>query len=225
MPVDPLRDALRDVSEAVFPWDRPHLASTRRQRLFACAAVRSSLEAGLYANAEDIAALLHKAERDADAVRSKGGKVRPVPAPSGLTAQFEAGDLGLTSASGPPVAREIAVAELRQLCYGDLAYASLFMLVTPLPTPAARRLALARCVFGALVDPPGAAGVGLPARGGPALALAKQIYAARAWGQLPVLADALEEAGCDAPGALAHLRDPGPHARGCWALDLVLGKD
>ena len=41
--------------------------------------------------------------------------------------------------------------------------------------------------------------------------------------RLAVLADALEEAGCD--GDLpAHLRAPGPHVRGCWALDLVLGK-
>lgn len=41
---------------------------------------------------------------------------------------------------------------------------------------------------------------------------------------LPVLADALEEAGCDHVALLAHLRGPGPHARGCWALDAVLGK-
>jgi hypothetical protein len=42
--------------------------------------------------------------------------------------------------------------------------------------------------------------------------------------RLAVLADALEEAGCDQPGLLSHLRGPGPHVRGCWALDLLLGK-
>jgi hypothetical protein len=42
--------------------------------------------------------------------------------------------------------------------------------------------------------------------------------------RLSVLADALEEAGCSDPDLLGHLRSPGPHARGCWALDLVLGK-
>jgi len=42
---------------------------------------------------------------------------------------------------------------------------------------------------------------------------------------LPILADALEEAGCDDVDVLAHLRGPGPHARGCWALDLVLGRE
>jgi hypothetical protein len=42
--------------------------------------------------------------------------------------------------------------------------------------------------------------------------------------RLAVLADALEEAGCTNAEVLSHLRTPGPHARGCWALDLVLGK-
>jgi hypothetical protein len=42
--------------------------------------------------------------------------------------------------------------------------------------------------------------------------------------RLAVLADALEEAGCDQPELLAHLRGPGPHVRGCWAVDLILGK-
>jgi hypothetical protein len=39
-----------------------------------------------------------------------------------------------------------------------------------------------------------------------------------------VLADALEEAGCDDADLLGHLRGPGPHAHGCWALDLLLGE-
>ena len=49
-------------------------------------------------------------------------------------------------------------------------------------------------------------------------------YAGRDFARLPVLADALDDAGCDAADLLAHLRSPGPHVRGCWALDLVLGK-
>lgn len=58
-----------------------------------------------------------------------------------------------------------------------------------------------------------------------ALAIARSIHAERRWGDLPILADALEEAGCEDAGLLGHLRGPGPHARGCWALDLVLGKE
>jgi len=42
--------------------------------------------------------------------------------------------------------------------------------------------------------------------------------------RLPVLADALEEAGCTDQTILDHLRGPGPHGRGCWVIDLLLGK-
>ena len=42
--------------------------------------------------------------------------------------------------------------------------------------------------------------------------------------RLAVLADALEEAGCTDPDILGHLRDPGPHYRGCHVLDLILGR-
>jgi hypothetical protein len=55
-------------------------------------------------------------------------------------------------------------------------------------------------------------------------ALAGAIYQERAFDRLPVLADALEDAGCADADLLGHLRGPGPHVRGCWALDLVLGK-
>jgi hypothetical protein len=54
--------------------------------------------------------------------------------------------------------------------------------------------------------------------------LAQAIYDNRAFDRLPALADALHEAGCDNDEILSHLRGPGPHVRGCWALDLVLGK-
>jgi hypothetical protein len=43
--------------------------------------------------------------------------------------------------------------------------------------------------------------------------------------RLAILADALEEAGCAHLAILDHLRGPGPHVRGCWAVDLVLGKE
>jgi hypothetical protein len=54
-------------------------------------------------------------------------------------------------------------------------------------------------------------------------ALARGIYDERAFDRLPILADALQDAGCEDADLLDHCRGPGPHARGCWAVDLVLG--
>jgi hypothetical protein len=55
--------------------------------------------------------------------------------------------------------------------------------------------------------------------------LADAIYEDRAFDRLPVLADALEEAGCSDQAILDHCRGPGPHVRGCWVVDLMLGKN
>jgi hypothetical protein len=60
---------------------------------------------------------------------------------------------------------------------------------------------------------------------GTILKLTQAIYDERAFDRLPILADALEDAGCEDPDILAHLRSPGPHYRGCWAVDLLLGKE
>src|SRR5262245_45501614 len=57
-----------------------------------------------------------------------------------------------------------------------------------------------------------------------ALSVATGIYAERAFDRLPILADALEEAGCQERAILAHCRGGGQHARGCWVVDLVLGR-
>jgi len=53
--------------------------------------------------------------------------------------------------------------------------------------------------------------------------LAESIYADQAFDRLPILADALEEAGCTNAEVLGHCREPGPHVRGCWVVDLLLG--
>ena len=42
--------------------------------------------------------------------------------------------------------------------------------------------------------------------------------------RLPILADALEESGSTDQTILDHCRGPGPHVRGCWVVDLLLGK-
>jgi hypothetical protein len=57
------------------------------------------------------------------------------------------------------------------------------------------------------------------------LALARQMYEARDFSAVPILADALQDAGCDNEDILNHCRAPGVHVRGCWVVDLVLGKE
>jgi hypothetical protein len=56
-------------------------------------------------------------------------------------------------------------------------------------------------------------------------ALAQAIYDDRAFDRLPILADALEDAGCDNADILNHCRQPGEHVRGCWVVDLLLQKE
>jgi hypothetical protein len=55
-----------------------------------------------------------------------------------------------------------------------------------------------------------------------ALALARQMYDSRDFGAVPILADALQDAGCEDASILGHCRGDGPHVRGCWVVDLVL---
>ena len=55
--------------------------------------------------------------------------------------------------------------------------------------------------------------------------MAKRMYDSHDFTDIPILADALEEAGCTNADILAHCRQPGEHVRGCWAVDLLLGKE
>jgi hypothetical protein len=56
------------------------------------------------------------------------------------------------------------------------------------------------------------------------LAMAQGMYANRDFSAMPILADALQDAGCDDETILAHCREDREHVRGCWVVDLLLGK-
>jgi hypothetical protein len=60
--------------------------------------------------------------------------------------------------------------------------------------------------------------------GGAVVRLAQAVYDDRRFGDLPILADALEAAGCTDPTILGHCRSGGEHFRGCWVVDLLLGR-
>jgi hypothetical protein len=61
--------------------------------------------------------------------------------------------------------------------------------------------------------------------GGTVRQLAQVFYDERAFDRLPILADAQEDAGCTDAATLGHCRGLGPHVRGCWVIDLLLGKE
>jgi hypothetical protein len=83
--------------------------------------------------------------------------------------------------------------------------------------------ALARCIF---ANPFRSTPVVTDSACNPtALALATAIYNEQAWDRVAILADALEEAGCANEEILSHCRGPGPHVRGCWVVDLILGRE
>jgi len=80
---------------------------------------------------------------------------------------------------------------------------------------------LIRCIFGSPFHPVTLNPSWLTST---VLALATGIYSEKAFDRMPILADALQDAGCDNDEILQHCRGPGPHVRGCFLIDLLLGK-
>ncbi len=92
----------------------------------------------------------------------------------------------------------------------------------PLPGPeSAEQAILLRDIFGNPFRP---ATFSSDWRTSTTIALASQMYESRDFSAMPILADALQDAGCADENILSHCREEGPHVRGCWVVDLVLGK-
>ena len=83
---------------------------------------------------------------------------------------------------------------------------------------------LIRDVFGSPFPPPPALRFDPEWRTDTAVNLAGQMYAGREFDLMPILGDALQDAGCHDRAVLEHCHGSGPHVRGCWVVDLVLGK-
>lgn len=83
---------------------------------------------------------------------------------------------------------------------------------------------LLRCIIGNPFRPVAVNPVWMSWEVGTICRIAQGIYDERAFDRLPILADALEDAGCTDADLLNHCRSEGPHARGCWPVDLILGK-
>ena len=81
---------------------------------------------------------------------------------------------------------------------------------------------LLREIFGNIFRPLPARSCRLPLK---MTAIVQSIYDDRTFDSLPILGNALEELGVTDQAILDHCRQPGEHLRGCWVLDLLLGKD
>ncbi len=86
----------------------------------------------------------------------------------------------------------------------------------------AAQSALLRCVFGNPFRP---VTFDLRWRTFDVVGLARAIYDEKEFERLPILADALMDAGCEDEQIISHCRGDGPHVRGCWVVDLALGKE
>jgi hypothetical protein len=83
---------------------------------------------------------------------------------------------------------------------------------------------IVRDIFGSPFRPTTIDSAWLAWDGGTIPGIAQGIYEEAAYNRLPILADALEDAGCADADILDHCRGGGPHVRGCWVVDLLLGK-
>lgn len=129
---------------------------------------------------------------------------------------------GPEEAAGLVSVRVLYVAKARQLEESLAAYARRG------PLPPERNLRreqadLLRDLFGNPFRAPSFAPSWLAWNENTVVKLATAIYEERRFGDLPILADALEDAGCGDPDILAHCRGAGVHVRGCWVLDACRG--
>jgi hypothetical protein len=206
--------------------------SDRKLRLFACACVRRYW-GRLHTRARQA---VEVSERFADALATAAqlDEAREAAELAQYTVtEFDAPALFAAVAAAMDPAREAArqtLGALRRLAWSDGAYEGVPGVDE---RQAARESAdeearaqcdVARHVFGDPFHPVAVDPLWLRWDNAIVHKVAQIIYTERRFDQLPILADALEEAGCGDERLLLHFRRPGEHERGCWALDLLLNR-
>jgi hypothetical protein len=212
-------------------------AAPRKRCLFVCSCVRRIWDlladerskravavAEAYADGRASADELQRAERAAQDAARKAGTAGTLAARAGAATAGVAAAVsvarGVAGEVAGRVAREVAGEAAGEVA-ADLA-AAVTGEVARLEEEKAQA-DLLRCIFGNPFRPRPALGAAvLSWNGGAVVRLAEATYTDQTFAALPVLSDMLEEAGATDPALLAHCRGPGPHARGCFALDLIL---
>jgi hypothetical protein len=122
----------------------------------------------------------------------------------------------LASERGPPWAKVFGIL--------DIGYTASTAGAEPEETYLADRCQVVREMFGNPFRPITVDPSWLASNNGTVPKLAQSIYDERVFDRLPILADALEDAGCTNQDMLMHCRAGGEHVRGCWVVDLLLAK-
>jgi hypothetical protein len=189
----------------------------RRQRLFAAACCR---QLGALVADPVPAAALDAIERYADTGKSKAALARHRLALRHHRYANLARTPGLSDAL---TAVEAAATENDMWAIVTLVKEALRTAGSAADAPAFRALyVLYRDLTG---RPPPAGHFAAGWRTADAVTIAGRVYETRDFSALPILADVLEDARCNDADILAHCRGEGPHARGCWAVDLILAKE
>ena len=200
-------------------------AGRRKFRLLGCAFCRHAWP--LFANAPKHSQLVLEAEKFADGDGSQRlldrlAAALPIGGGSGLHTGRELGfrvyryDAVRMVASSDVIIAAVAVADIVASGTRHVASGSGVPVLSE-----EQQVALFRDIFGNPFRP---AAFDPAWRTSTAVALAQQMYDSRDFGLMPILGDALQDAGCDSADILDHCRGDGPHVRGCWVVDLVLGK-
>lgn len=208
-------------------------AGRRRARLLACAWCRPLLA---YLPGEWPGAIVALVERFADGLISKAdlALARQVATENASRVTTEVWEAMRASAPGHSAPKSLMLAmwaaTALQMLPLESSAAMFSNIVFPLWSASRHEPSLPnRCeaireVFGNPFRPARPAPAWLRHNDGAARRLAATIYDTGAYAEAPVLADALEDAGCEDQAILGHLRGGGPHVRGCWVIDLMRGQ-
>ena len=200
-PID-LTDALGFVCEGLSP---------RRQRLFGCACARTS---PAFSDSQSFHAAILLAERIADGEPVPANELCQHPNSPGLGTRFSfKGRWYFGEACG---LHEPTV---------DLNYAIHSILWTTKSRRYCNELTFLQLLREIVGNPFRPVAFDPRWQTSDTVGLAQAIYEDRAFERLPILADALMDAGCEDEQIISHCRGEGPHVRGCWVVDLVLGKE
>jgi hypothetical protein len=191
--------------------------SRRRLRLFACGCCRQTWSLLTPEAREVVARIEHFAEAGTAPRQSRGARVLSPPLQS-LAAMWAAETVqALTEAVDAGAIHVLAQHAARAL--RDAAGHADWKTVRR------RQVDLLGDLYGNVLEPVAVNSTWLRWQAGVIVKMAEAIYSEHRFAEMPILGDALEEAGCSDSRILEHCRRHPEHARGCWLLDAILGKE